>query len=169
MIHVTRLLESLQKLTGLHRQLMETIRLEREALVAADIMRIEEATVAKQALVEAIRAAEADRLKNVAEIALVTKRPLRDLTLPNLIVLIQGEDVKASEQLRTAYNALSLLIKRISEQNKENQKLVEASLVHIQEMKSNVLKESTPKNSTYTAKGQKASGVNGARLIQKDA
>ena len=51
--------ETLQRLTGLHRQLMDTVRMEREALVAADIKGIEDATLAKQALIEAIQDARA--------------------------------------------------------------------------------------------------------------
>ena len=160
---------SLQKLTGLHRQLMETVRMEREALISADIRRIEEATVAKHALVDAIRQAESERIGCVADLAVELRRPLRELTLPAIIILVQGENPKRAEQLRTAFNALSLLIKRISEQNADNQKLVEESLIHVQEMKGNVLGETTPKANTYTAKGQRSGVQSGARLISKEA
>jgi hypothetical protein len=164
-----KIYESLQRLTGLHRQLMETVRMERVALVAADIPRIEEATVAKQAIIEAIRAAESDRLKCTIELAVALHKQVRDLTLPNIIIIVQGYDQKLSERLQTAFNALTLLIKRISEQNTENQTLVENSLMHIQNMKNNVLRETVPKSTGYTSKGQKSNGRNGARLIEKDA
>ncbi len=143
--------------------------MEREALIAASIPRIEEATVAKRALIEAIKAAESARLRVVTELAVALKTPMRELTLPKIIVAIQVLNAKLSEQLRTGYNALSLLIKRIEEANKENQQLVENSRAHIQAMKNNVLGETVPRSSTYTAKGQKSAGMNGARLIQKDA
>ena len=83
--------------------------------------------------------------------------------------MIQGKNPKQAEQLRTAHNTLTLLIKHIAEQNSENQKFVAESLAHIQAMKKNILGESVPKSSTYTAKGQKSGGMNGARLIEKEA
>jgi flagellar biosynthesis/type III secretory pathway chaperone len=161
--------ESLQRLTGLHRSLMDTVRLEREALISAEVKRVEETTVAKQGLVEAIRQAESKRILCVAELAVAWRKPVRELTLPKLIVAIQGENPKFAEQLRTAYNALTILIKRITDQNRENQKLVEESLVHVQQMKTNILGETIPKANTYTAKGQKSGISSGARLISRDA
>ncbi len=167
--NIQSIYESLQRLTGLHRQLLDTVRLEREALVAANIKQIEEATSAKQALVEGIRQAESDRLKRTAELALAWRRPLRELTLPQLIIAFQSSDPKISEQLRSAFNALTLLIKRISDQNQDNKALVETSLMHIQEMKKNVLSETVPKSNTYTAKGKRSAGASGARLLEKEA
>jgi hypothetical protein len=160
---------SLQKLTGLHRQLMETIRLERESLLAADIKGIEDATRSKQLLIEAVRAAENERIKAVSELALVWKKRLTDLTLPVIFTQIQTSHPKLAEQLRSAYNALTILIKRITEQNQDNFTLVENSLSHIHEMKKNVLGETVPKSNTYNPQGQKASSVKGARLISKEA
>lgn len=161
--------EALQRLTGLHRQLMDTVRLEREALVAADLKGIEDATLAKQALIEAIRRSESDRIRFAGELALLWKKPLRELTLPVIVTQIQTSHPKLSEQLRSAYNALTILIKRITEQNQENLALVQSSLAHIHEMKKNVLGETTPKSNTYNPKGQKTMGAKGARLISKEA
>jgi hypothetical protein len=148
---------------------MDVVRAEREALVAADLKGIEEATYSKQALVEAIRQAESERIKHTGELALLWKKPLRELTLPAIAIQIQTSHPKVAEQLRSAYNALTILIKRISEQNQDNSALVQSSLAHIHEMKKNILGESVPKSNTYNPKGQKASGVSGARLISKEA
>jgi aromatic ring-cleaving dioxygenase len=159
---------SLQKLTGLHRQLMETVRLEREALLAADLKGIEDATLSKQLLVETIRQAETERLRVTGELAQIWKKPLRDLTLPLIVTQTQTSHPKLSEQLRSAYNALSILIKRITEQNRDNHVLVQNSLMHIHEMKKNVLSEAAPKANTYNPKGQKSSSANGARIISTE-
>jgi hypothetical protein len=161
--------ETLQRLTGLHRQLMDTVRMEREALVAADLKGIEDATFAKQTLIEAIRQSESDRIRATTELAMLWKKPLRDLTLPGIVTLIQTSHPKLSEQLRSAYNALTILIKRITELNQDNLLLVQNSLAHIHEMKKNILGERTPKSNTYNPKGQKAMGATGARLISKEA
>jgi flagellar biosynthesis/type III secretory pathway chaperone len=159
---------SLQKLIGLHRQLLEVCRSEREALTQADLKRIEETTLAKQGVVEEIRQAEGRRIQHVAELAMLWKKPIRELSLPSLIIAIQGQDPKAAEQLRSAYNALTVLIQRITEQNDDNKALVQRSLSNVNEMKRNVLGEAVPKSNTYTAQGQRAGVTGGARLISKE-
>ena len=149
---------------------MDIVRMEREALVQADVRGIQEATVAKQAMIEGIQRAETERLKALSELAVLWKRPMRDLTLPAIIVTIQSLDPKFTEQLRSAYNALTILIKRITESNKDNQVLVERSLENIHHMKQNILGESVPKASTYTQNGQKVNQTtSGPRFVSKEA
>lgn len=160
--------QNLQRLVGLHRQLLETIRLEREALVQASLKDIQESTYAKEAIIEGVRTCEIDRMKIVGELALILKKPARDLTLPNIVIAVQGVKPKEAEQLRSAYNALTVLIQRITEQNQSNRDLVEKSLEHVHNMKRNVLGEQTPKAGTYSSHGQKVNSAQGARLISKE-
>jgi flagellar biosynthesis/type III secretory pathway chaperone len=166
---IQKLQESLQRLLGLHRQLLDCVRMEREALTAASLKDIQEATYAKQALVEAINQAETDRLRATGELAILWKRPVKELTLGEIVVAIQGRDPKSAEALRSSLNALTLLIKRIREQNDDNRGLVERSLEHVHEMKRNVLGEAKPNTGTYTQQGQKNPSTSGARLISKEA
>ena len=156
---ISSLYESLQKLTGLHRQLMDTVRMEREALVAADIPRIEEATVRQAGVDRSDSHRRSERLKRVWRACIMLKKPVRELTLPKLIILVQGSESEASGTTSHRLQRAHSLIKRIDEQNRENQKLVQKSLAHIQEMKKNILGETVPKSSTYTAKGQKSGGM----------
>lgn len=166
---VQQIYASLRELIGLHRQLLDACRTEREALVQADIEKIEEATLAKQNVVEAIRKAEGVRIQRVTELALLWKKPVRDLSLPNLILAVQSQDQKLSEQFRSSFNALTVLISRITEQNDDNKALVERSLRNVNEMKRNVLGEAVPRSNTYTNQGQRAGVTGGARLISKEA
>lgn len=158
----------LQRLIGFHRQLLEKTRSEREALVAANVNAIQEAIHAKEALIEAIRHEESKRLKITGDLAIAWKKPLRELTLPNIIIEVQATDLKNAEILRSGYNTLIFLIQRIEEQNLSNLKLVEASLTHVNNMKQNVLGESNPHSSTYTHTGQKNGATVGARLLSKE-
>src|SRR5690606_37128371 len=103
------------------------------------------------------------------DMALDWKKPLKELTLPNLIIAIQGNDPKAAEAFRSAFNALTLLIQRISDQNNDNRLLVERSLEHVGRMKKNVLGEATPRSDTYTPNGQKSNPAPGSRLLSKEA
>ena len=165
---VTDIFESLQKLIGLHRELLDICRGERQALVQADIKAIQDATFAKQGLVESIRKMENERLKCLNVLALVWKKPLHELSLPKLMIALQGEDPEAADLFRTTYNALTVLIQRITEQNEDNRLLVERSLEHVNEMKKNVLGEAVPKSNTYTSRGERVATTGGARLISKE-
>lgn len=166
---VAQLHQILHKLTGLHRQLLDLVRQERETLVQANIQEIEGITFQKQALIEGIHQAESSRLKLLGELALLWRRPIRDLTLPQIIIEVQGRDPSAAEQLRTQYNALTHLIQRISEQNSDNRALIEKSLEHIHQMKRNVLGEASQKSSVYTPNAQKTVQAQGARLLSREA
>jgi flagellar biosynthesis/type III secretory pathway chaperone len=160
---------SLRELIGLHRQLLEACRAERQALAQADLRQIQDSTLAKQGIIEGIRQAEGQRIQAVADLALAWKRPVRDLTLPNIIIAIQGLDPKGAEQLRAGFNALTVLIERITEANDFNRSLVERSLANVNQMKRNVLGEAVPKSDTYTPQGQRAGVTGGARLISHEA
>ena len=160
---------ALQRLVGLHRQLLDTVRIEKEALVQADLKGIQETTCAKQALIESIHQEESQRLRYMAELALEWKRPLRDLSLSAIAIAIQGRDPKGADQLRSVFNALTILIKRVSEQNQENKVVAEKSLHHINQMKRNVLGESNGKSNTYTQQGKRSAGPNESRLISREA
>lgn len=160
--------QTLQKLIGLHRQLLDVVRLEREALVNADLNGVQESTYAKEGLIEGIKQQESERLKALTLYAVATKRPLKELTISNLIIQVQGTDLKAAELLRSSWNALTTLIQRIAEQNKYNGELVAKSLEHVRHMKKNVLGESTPHTETYNPQGQKSSAPGQSRLISTE-
>jgi len=161
--------QSLQKLIGLHRQLLDIVRLERGALVEANLKAIQDVTVSKQALIEAIGQAELERQKHVGTLALLWKKPVRELMISQIIILIQARDQKLAEQLRSDFNALSVMIRHISDQNTDNQVLVERSLSHVHNMKKNVLGEGAPKTDTYNPQGQKTSSAGNSRLISQEA
>lgn len=162
--------QCLQKLLGLHRQLLDSVRLEKEALVNADLKGLQEATYSKEALIEGIRQVEARRSDLLVRLALEWKRPVKELSLSQMAIIIQGRDLKLAEQFRSVQNALAILIDRIREQNQYNQQLVNKSLEHVNQMKRNVLGESVPRSSTYNPRGERASGApQGSRLISKEA
>lgn len=160
------LLNTLQNLLsrhiGLHRQLLDLVRLENEAIVQMNLKEIQEITFSKEAVINAIQNCE-DQRKLVSE-------KLGASELEKLILNLQDAgNTSLSEQFRTAYNTLKLLIEHISNQNDENKSLVEHSLVHIQNMKKNILGISEAQNTTYTAHGQSHSEASRPRLIEQEA
>lgn len=167
---VRKIHQLLQKLTGLHRQLLELVRAERVALVEAEQRSIHDVTLRKEALIEQIRLTERDRLRLTGELAIEWRRPFKDLTITQIILQAQGPDVKLSEALRVSQQALIVLVERIIEQNKANQVLVDQSLEHVQTMKTNVLGSKSPHTSTYNTKGQRTnlSSSAASNLLSKE-
>lgn len=166
---LNQIYDSLQTLTGLHRQLLEVIRLERAALVEANLKSIHAITAKKQNLIESIRDTEKLRVNLITELSMLWKKPAKDLTLSNIVIEIQGRDAKGAEQLRSIFNTLTILIQRITDQNAANRSLIERSLEHIGQMKRNVLGESATASNTYTPSGQKSSGSQVSRLFSGEA
>jgi flagellar biosynthesis/type III secretory pathway chaperone len=165
---VENIYQLLQKLTGLHRQLLESMRIERDSLVQADLKAIQTVTSAKQALIEEIHQTEQLRLTHINELAHLWKKKRQDLTLSKVIIEVQGKDPAKAEQLRSVSNALTILIQRIKAQNSENEAFISKSLEHINQMKTNILGEVIPKSNTYTPSAQKAKAPQTTRLISRE-
>ena len=165
---VKNLLEALQKLVGLHREMLNCVRSEKEALISADLKVIQEITYAKEALINSIYQWDKERSKNSQHLAIYLRKPVAEITLSNIIIAIQGNDLKTADKLRSSSAALNLLVTRINEQNAENRQLVETTLHHIQEMKKNVLGEAEQKSETYSSYGKKVNSAGASRLISKE-
>lgn len=166
---IQELHKSLQKLIGLHRQLLESVRSERDGLLSADVKVLQETTNAKEALIEAIKRTESERMGIIGALALSWKRPARELSLSNVIIAIQGEDLKSADLLRSSQNALNVLIQRITEQNAANKQICDRSLGHLDVMKKNVLGEGTPRSDVYSQQGQRVNGPTQSRLLSREA
>lgn len=167
--HLEPLYAVLSRMLGLHRQLYETCKLERDAFIAADVKLITEQTHAKELIIETIRQAEAERIRISTFIALDWKVPLKDLTLNYIIREVEPRDAERAERFRSALTALTVLIERAKKMNDSNRELVEKSLEHVNAMKKNVLGEAVPATDTYGNQGQKLPNTSGARLLSTEA
>ncbi len=159
----------LQRMIGLHRQLYETCKMEREALIVADVKLIAEQTHAKEFVIESIRAAESERIKLSMMLSVEWHVPLKDLTLSFIIREVEPRDAPMSERLRSSLTALIVLIERAKKMNDSNRELVERSLEHVHAMKKNVLGEAVPAADSYGNQGQKLAHTGGARLLSTEA
>jgi len=159
----------LQRMVGLHRQLYETCKLEREAFVSADVKLITEQTHAKELIIETIRQTEAERIRISTFVSADWKVKLSDLTLNFIIREVEPRDPATSEKFRSSLTALTVLIERAKKLNEANRELVEKSLEHVNAMKKNVLGEALPATETYGNLGQKLPNTAGARLLSTEA
>jgi len=162
------LVSRLQKLLSLHRQLLESLRAEREALLAVDVKRIHEVTLEKQGILQQILAAEQARVTAARNVATLLNVPADSTSLGQIVLHSQSVSLKISDQLRSVQQALVHLVTRIQEQNDSNRGLVETSLEHVNQMKRNVLGEAMPKSGTYSSSGQRQNAPAQSRLISTE-
>jgi flagellar biosynthesis/type III secretory pathway chaperone len=166
--NLNELVSRLQKLLSLHRQLLESLRAEREALLAVDVKRIHEITLEKQGVLQQILAAEQGRAAVSRNVATLLNLPADSTSLGQIVLQSQSVSLKTSDQLRSVQQALVHLVARIQEQNHSNRGLVESSLEHVNQMKRNVLGEAMPKSSTYSSSGQRQNAPAQSRLISTE-
>jgi hypothetical protein len=165
---LTELYQNLQKLLTLHRQLLDLLRAERDALVGADVEAIEGRAAQKQGLIDQIAFFDHERRKLLSLIAQNTRASAEQITLSRVAIIAQGVQLKLGEQFRSVQQALSLVISRVEEQGSYNRELVERSLETLAQMKRNILGASEPNTGTYSASGQRSNPTTGARLISRE-
>jgi flagellar biosynthesis/type III secretory pathway chaperone len=164
--------ESLQELIGLHRQLYEVVKAEHEAITQADTKATYEAVANKEALIHWIHREELNRQAVIRGMPRGTHHDSgREPSLREIIASLQGRNNELADRLQSDLQTLVVLVERIRNQNRLNGELVNRSLGHINNMKSNIFGETTHQGKTYNQNGQKnqaASNAHGPRLISKE-
>lgn len=161
------LIESLDQLVTVYRHLLEAVRRENEALVAAEMNRIPEINDTKEKLVYKVRQLDlqwqlsADTL--AAQLGMSESKP----SLLGLASVHQGEQATKLEQL---HSVLTMLVSRISEINKNNALLVKAALSHITGAMDSIT-GTLNENPTYKNSGNMEAVNKDAqgRLVQREA
>lgn len=141
-----RLLGVLQALIGQYRQLNEICRRERDALVQAELDKIQLCAHEKSLVIEQIRQTEWERRTLLSQ----EQFPA---TLQEWVLLLQPVNREVSLQLQSALSTLLVLVDSASKINRENQDFINRSLIHIEQMKKNVLGEASPQQQSYNKKG----------------
>lgn len=112
-----KLLETLDELTKLYRQVLETIRVEKDILLAADLERLQKHNESKELLLQKLRLGDALREARARELATAIGL---DTSTPRLLDLAQKLGGPEADRMRSLHGALDLLIRRVSELNREN-------------------------------------------------
>jgi len=128
-------------MASLMEELIATLRMEQEAyqgllpvvekktraIIDNDLKRVQEITELEQEAIGKVSALETKRAGIMNNIGIVLNKKVSDLTLPNLIRLLdrQPEEQKALAEL---HKNLTELLKRLSEINGHNKNLIEQSL-----------------------------------------
>lgn len=161
-----KLVSSLEDIIALYRQLLDVVRKERELLVAADRMGLEENNLLKEQLLMKLKLADAGRLRAATDLARMIHA---DAENPRLQEISQKLGSPSGDKLRTQHSTLEVMIHRIVSLNKENEEYAQAALKNLNGAMGEI-KETISGKSTYEKKGQVRMGpqVSG-NFVRKEA
>lgn len=162
----TDLNDTLENLVKVYRSLLETVRREKEILVASKLDELTENNKAKDAILVRIRSIENTRLKCARDLAVAIGA---DVEQPRLLDIANNCASEWQDRLRNMHSVLELLIRRVSEVNKQNEELVQAALSTITGAMNEIRDGLKPK-ATYARQGVVASGkAEGGNIVRKEA
>jgi flagellar biosynthesis/type III secretory pathway chaperone len=152
------LVESLDQLVKVYRQLLETVRRENDILVSAKMDEISSVNQTKEKLIYKVRELDDQWQKAAQHLATEFQMPDVQPSLMELSRNYRGDEAVKLEQI---HSVLTLLVARITEINKRNEVLVQAALSHITGAM-NSITETLNENPLYKKSG-------GMEPINKDA
>ncbi len=161
-----RLVSNLEEIVKAYRSLLEVLRVEKQALIDADLEKIKEAMMQKEEFFYQLRELDSQRERLAKESALVVGA---DVENPRLLEIATKVDPIVAERLRNIHATLELLIKRITEINRDNETYARSALGNltgaIEEIRTTLSGKST-----YEKKGKMAYGPTKAgNIVSKEA
>lgn len=144
-----RLIQTLEELTKLYRQLLDLVRKEKDLLIGAQLEELTNSNTQKETLIQKVRLADALRMKCAEEYGAVLG--LKTET-PRLLELAQKAGGPDGERLRTLHGTLDLLIRRLAELNRENESYTRSALKTLNGAM-NDIKDTLSGKKTYERKG----------------
>ncbi len=149
-----KLVDTLEDITTLYRHLLEIVRKEKEILLSTKIDDLVENNVVKDQALMKIRLADALRLKNAQELALLIRA---DHENPRLLDIAQRMSGNYGERLRSLHATLNLLIERLMEFNRDNEIYAQSAITTLNGTMDDIRETLTGKK-TYEKKGHYKTG-----------
>ena len=160
-----KLKSNLEDLTKLYRTLLDTVRKEKEIYIKADLKQLHEINQTKEALLMKIKMVDTLRTKHAQELAVQIGADVENTRLLDIAKYLQGE---AADRLRGLHAALDLLLKRLTEINKENEEYAQKALSTLTGAMTNI-KDTLSGKKTYEKKGQMKQGPDQAgNFVRKE-
>lgn len=158
---------NLDDLTKSYRSLLELVRKEKEILLKADREALDENNRLKEDMLFKLRSHDALRSRYASELA---SQVGADHENPRLLEIAQKMGPGAhSDRLRTQHATLDLVIRRITEINKENEEYAQSALKNLGGAL-NDIKGTLSGKKTYSGKGQyKAGPEQSGHFVSKEA
>ncbi len=162
-----KLVQNLEELTKLYRQLLDVVRKEKEYLVAADIENLDLINGEKEQLLAKIRSQDAARDRYAKEFANQIGGDAQNPRLIDFAKILTGTD--AEKRLRTLHSMLEMVVGRVTTLNKENETYAKSALSFLHGAMANV-KDTLGGKKTYARKGQMEYGPHKAgNFIKREA
>ena len=121
------LIATLRKEQEAYQELLPVVEQKTQAIIANDLQKVQAITEIEQAAIGKISGLEHKRTEIMQNISVVLNKKLPDLTLPNLIKLLDRQPDE-QEVLKEVHKELTDVLKRLSEVNGHNRNLIEQSL-----------------------------------------
>jgi hypothetical protein len=163
--HYTYLLDTLESLVKVYRTVLDVVRREKDILVSAKLDDLHENNKAKEALLLRVRSLETSRTKQARDLAQIVGA---DVEQPRLLEIASKMNAIQSDKLRNLHSVLDLLVRRVSEVNKQNEELVQAALKNISGAM-DAIRDTLQEKPAYGRKGKMATAVKaGGNLVRKE-
>ena len=121
------LIATLRMETAAYQELLPVVERKTQAIIANDLKQVQEITEFEQAAIGKVSGLEQKRTEIMKNIGVVLNKKVSDLTLPNLIKLLDRQP-QEQQELAEIHKSLKELLKRLSEVNGHNRNLIEQSL-----------------------------------------
>ena len=121
------LIATLRKEQEAYQELLPVVEKKTQAIIANDLKQVQEITEFEQSAIGKISGLEQKRAEIMNNIGVVLNKKVPDLTLPNLIQLLDRQP-QEQQTLAEIHTELKTLLKRLSEVNGHNRNLIEQSL-----------------------------------------
>lgn len=121
------LIATLRKETEAYQELLPVVERKTQAIIANDLKQVQEITELEQEAIGRVSGLEQKRTEIMKNIGIVLNKKVSDLTLPNLIKLLDRQP-EEQQKLAEIHMELKTLLKRLSEVNGHNKNLIEQSL-----------------------------------------
>lgn len=149
-----KLTANLDDLIKLYRTLLDTVRKEKDIYIKADLKDLHEINQSKEALLMKVKMVDTLRVKHAQELAQVIGADVENPRLLDLAKHLPGE---SGDRLRGLHSALDILLRRLTEINRENEEYAQKALQTLNGAMSNI-KETLTGKTTYEKKGHMKSG-----------
>jgi flagellar biosynthesis/type III secretory pathway chaperone len=161
-----KLIQNLDDLVGLYRQLLDLARKEKQFLIEANSDRILEINSQKEIVLQKVKLADTLRFKHAKELC---AKIGADSENPRLLEIAQRLHGPKGDQLHNFHSTLELVIKRIIEINRDNEELAQKALNTLHGTMDNI-KETLTGKKTYEKKGTyKAGPESSGNFVSKEA
>ena len=148
-----KLVTNLEDLTKVYRTLLDLLRKEKELLVKSDVVALSESNQTKEACLYKLKSLDAARERYARELANLIGA---DVQAPRLLDIAQKIAGTGGDRLRTIHSTLEILIRRVQEINKENEKFAASALSTLNGAMGEIKETLAPKK-TYGRNGKMAS------------